>query len=638
MAACLYYRPGRPEKANDLGLCAKSAGFPHLFFSQSHRCFFSSTHTKTRFQMSSQLVTRSAAHDAPRSRRRTASSRGISGVTLDRKRAQNRISQQCVRERQAAYVRQMESVLDTLKPSTEDATEQTRYDRLAKAHLKVIDEKQHIKDALFRFRRKLLSVGNLATSAAEDPIFQELSDGTAPESELHHQDQEQPDANSDQISVCETIRAEPNAPNGASHAFPPHQPMVGNPIASDQRHSTMEQLSSESHDQILDSETAQWTLGVGAPSLDAAIVHSASSEYCTTYGSTWGLGHLSLPLGPFDLGAMSSILPIKPSLQMPQAGFSAQTLPGTAVSAVINNSSIFADDVKLAAQNIMSRWANSHATHDHSSRDVDHRNSLVRKLAATAVEVIGALAGLEPYIYGVYFSKYMESVVRWRLSNTLEDRLQIPPPFRPTPLQFTTPDHPMVIDFINWPSIRDQMILYSSALDLDAMSRDIVLNTVIELPNQRAAVNIYDIFFSHILPRVGGGRVRGDKSMLHNREWVYLKVPADSARALLSDSLSITQDALASEMTSRMGLSEAANQVSDVQGPKANSTGRIAPCGPLMTVSRALSAFGIDQPCKWKLSKDFQRKYPYIDCSLDVSNYEMMPASTVALDDVCTQN
>ncbi|KAM5342256.1 hypothetical protein ACJ41O_013222 [Fusarium nematophilum] len=475
----------------------------------------------------------------------------------------------------------MESVLDTLKPVAEDATEQTRYNSLVKAHLKLIDEKQHLEDALFRFRQKLLSVGNLATSAAD---------------------------------------------------------------------SATAQLPSEGHDETPSSEAVQWTLDAGAPLQDAAIFHLASSEYCipgppmsASCGSPWALGHSSLPLGLLDLDAASSALPIPPPIQMSQTGFLAQFLPpggsDTAVSAVINNSTIFADQVKLAAKNIMSRWIEPSANDDHESYAIGHRDRLVRKLAAIAVEVIGALAGLEPYIYGVYFSKYMESVVRWRLSNTLEDRLQIPPPFRPTPLQFTSPDYPMVIDFINWPSIRDQMILHSSTLDLDAMSRDIVLNTVIELPNQRVAVNIYDIFFSHILPRAGGGRAQGDKSMLHNREWVYLKVPADSTKAFLSNSFSITQDALASEMTSRMGLrSEAIDQVRDAHGPRTNTTGRTALCGPHMTVSQALSAFGIDQPCKWKLSRDFQRKYSYIDCSLDVSDYEMVPASTVALDHVCRQN
>ncbi|KAJ0356090.1 hypothetical protein COL154_011158 [Colletotrichum chrysophilum] len=108
----------------------------------------------------------SRGQDGPRSRKRAAASQGKSESAAEKKRTQNRISQQCAREKQSAYIRQMETLVAALKTPNEDATEQTKYDELVKAHLKLAEEKQQVEDALFRLRQKLLSVGNLATAAA----------------------------------------------------------------------------------------------------------------------------------------------------------------------------------------------------------------------------------------------------------------------------------------------------------------------------------------------------------------------------------------------------------------------------------------------------------------------------------------
>ncbi len=44
----------------------------------------------------------------------------------------------------------------------------------------------------------------------------------------------------------------------------------------------------------------------------------------------------------------------------------------------------------------------------------------------------------------------MESLMRWRLMPTFASRTAIPEPFRPTPLQYSTINYPVTIDFINW--------------------------------------------------------------------------------------------------------------------------------------------------------------------------------------------
>ena len=87
----------------------------------------------------------------------------------ERKRAQNRISQQCLREKNAAYVRNLENAVELLQNTATDADgggRRDRYETLVEAHLKLLKENQRLEEALFRLRKKLLSLSNAAASAA----------------------------------------------------------------------------------------------------------------------------------------------------------------------------------------------------------------------------------------------------------------------------------------------------------------------------------------------------------------------------------------------------------------------------------------------------------------------------------------
>lgn len=52
--------------------------------------------------------------------------------------------------------------------------------------------------------------------------------------------------------------------------------------------------------------------------------------------------------------------------------------------------------------------------------------------------------------------------------------MNIPEEFRPAALQVMSFDHPIATDFINWPSIRDQLIFKAGKYDLDRMVHDMV--------------------------------------------------------------------------------------------------------------------------------------------------------------------
>ncbi|CAI0651602.1 unnamed protein product [Colletotrichum noveboracense] len=554
----------------------------------------------------------SRGQDGPRSRKRAAASQGKSESAADKKRTQNRISQQCAREKQSAYIRQMETLVAALKTPNDDATEQTKYDELVKAHLKLAEEKQQVEDALFRLRQKLLSVGNLATAAADDPIFATLSKSYLESAS----EKEAPALERSEEERSSTIVVPPRGPGPAPAADVADLSAsnLGAPDASSGGAAMGLQSAPEHADTSYVSQSLHDTRSIlQSPSAflpaDLTMMPSLTTSM-PSWGSPCDSPNLRFPFGLFDSNATPTMM----SLPFDMMSFQHPQPSGNEMTAIINNSSLFADQVKLAANHVMSKSVGTSQDQMGHPLVMANQARLVSKLASIAVEVIGALAGLEPYIYGVTTN---------------------PVPFRPTPLQSATPFHPVVIDFINWPSIRDQMILYSSKLDLDAMSRDIVLNTVVDLPGKRVSVNIHDVFFNHILPRVGGGRADGSNSMLHNREWIYLKVPVNPAGGMTYTGFALVQEALAAEMDCRMEQTQSPRSTRTHLRPSDEGfASRSAPYGPEMMVADALAAFGIDQPSNWKLSKDFARKYPHIDCSLDVSQYEMVSSSSISLDDV----
>jgi hypothetical protein len=85
-----------------------------------------------------------------------------------RRRIQNRISQQCVRERRLARAKQLESlktmIKTSLNPST--ATPEPSQNALLSAQLELTNENKELKDALLRMRKKLLSLSSAAAAAA----------------------------------------------------------------------------------------------------------------------------------------------------------------------------------------------------------------------------------------------------------------------------------------------------------------------------------------------------------------------------------------------------------------------------------------------------------------------------------------
>jgi hypothetical protein len=84
-----------------------------------------------------------------------------------KKRAQNRLSQRCIREKQLVKIQQLERRLSLLQ-----AQNQSRSTEEVEAlNAQLLRENEELRDTLQVMRKKLLSIGSMATTAAgQSPI------------------------------------------------------------------------------------------------------------------------------------------------------------------------------------------------------------------------------------------------------------------------------------------------------------------------------------------------------------------------------------------------------------------------------------------------------------------------------------
>jgi len=84
-----------------------------------------------------------------------------------RKRLQNRISQQCVREKQAVYSKQIEALAGLIKSSTNvDRESANSQNAQLNMQMALIEENKELRDALLRMRKKMLSLSSAVGAVA----------------------------------------------------------------------------------------------------------------------------------------------------------------------------------------------------------------------------------------------------------------------------------------------------------------------------------------------------------------------------------------------------------------------------------------------------------------------------------------
>jgi hypothetical protein len=102
-------------------------------------------------------------------RKRNDTSNRQNNITrgVEKKKAQNRAAQKSFREKQQSYVQYLESFVETVKSghNTQDA-EETRYNKLLRIHLDLLENYHTLHDTCIRLRQKLWGIGQSAASAA----------------------------------------------------------------------------------------------------------------------------------------------------------------------------------------------------------------------------------------------------------------------------------------------------------------------------------------------------------------------------------------------------------------------------------------------------------------------------------------
>lgn len=229
---------------------------------------------------------------------------------------------------------------------------------------------------------------------------------------------------------------------------------------------------------------------------------------------------------------------------------------------------------------------------------VDHDSGVIADVVKIGVDLMARSSGFSAYIYGVGANECMERILRWRCSPSQTNRMNVPEPFRPTPLQYMSFDHPIAIDFINWPSIRDQLIFKAGTYDLPKMIDDIVSNTVIDIPQFRASINIHDTFITRVFSYSASNYFDQDLDRIFRS----------------CSGLTNYQDVI-QEITQKV-------QVKERKGASVGSA--LATKLQAFPKHQLASKWGLDRLEQWKLSQEFALAHPEIDCSSGEAHFDFL--------------
>jgi len=241
------------------------------------------------------------------------------------------------------------------------------------------------------------------------------------------------------------------------------------------------------------------------------------------------------------------------------------------------------------------------ATHQMPEKVLDN-------LINVAVYLIAVFAKVEIFLYCLGADRILEAVLRWRFLPSRENSYAIPSPFCPTPLQAYGPGHHVMIDCCVWPNIRDQLILHNGSYDMDELSADMMQLTVLEIPYLKAAANVLDLLVTDILPEENGS---SDASLHRSKSVLNQSATEDSHRT--DDPVQPVDQSLLNEIYRRI-----------VSGKPLELTPEETP-----RRSKLAPKFGLNNFHNWKLSTDFGKKYPFLDCTLAESKYPTISAATV---------
>ncbi|KAI1628442.1 hypothetical protein EDD37DRAFT_670344 [Exophiala viscosa] len=535
--------------------------------------------------------------------------------SVSRKRAQNRLSQQCFREKNRVRAKQLETLGELIKSSADSTIVPSaeQYKDLLNKQFALMEENSLLRDALLKMRKKLLSLSSAATAAADDPAAVDLLlKRSAPTgSEVLHQ--------TERIERA----SETNLAPGEVHEGNPPSP--GEPMQEVLRHTSLHVNSGLAVNEL--------------DALDFAGLYDPPQDSPESACALWPMAAMSMPStatvhvvpddpGFTDSGSRQGVLSLNSFI------FTAPTMPPAALYPdgvqeqrhVVPQWQFVPDSDELTQRSFTLHttdyWTVEEACMRYLAQLIDTNlphstlgfvrglgplhsdpakwnplrlhigrsalaGDVIDNLVRIGTELISKSSGLAHYIYGVGVNDYMEKILRWRISPTPQNRQAIPEPFCPTPLQLASRNtYCAVIDTLTWPSIRDQLIEQAGTYDLASIVSDIVEHTVIEVAGLGGAISVHDTFCSHIFAQ--------------NANSAEIDEPALPAPY----SLQATLQRIGLRMQS-MPYVEPSHPSSLSQWPYQ----RLSHKQPLATV------WGLDKYLQRKLSMEFAATHLFLDCS-----------------------
>ncbi|KAL0256847.1 tRNA 2'-phosphotransferase [Diplodia seriata] len=471
-----------------------------------------------------------------------------------RKRKQNRLSQQCLREKRsagvanqsfferlAADIRRLREVCETRQQQQQQQQEGVRRGggggsgvgsgdvggngqdevdvvaELVRINEGLIEENRCLREAVLRMRKKLLSLSGQASAAAEDPVFQKLlgKESEAADAAPNKRRKCSSSAGSGSASGRAVGSVSSDADDQPDRVVEPMPVDEGEIFANLQGEpsGSFNPLSSGSFDQRLVPTTTSGGQPHSLHVFPPPPQHTTAAELCSDFTATTA----RVPNQDFHAAPNFSFT------NLPQI-----SLTNTAIlDAWVSRS--YANSIAQKIENVCVQYAlksRAACKLDHMGaaglkpgpvfQQFDER-AMVERLADIAVHMIFDDTGLGRFINTLEGARdFLRSVLTCRIMlgcaapYDLADEPDVDADT--TPPWATTSTRPLIVDLIAWPSLRDQMIFHSSFYDLDEMTEDVVNYTVVDLPGQNLALQMYSTppnpFPSVCREYDGGGVVR----------------------------------------------------------------------------------------------------------------------------------
>ncbi|OJD32122.1 trna 2-phosphotransferase 1 protein [Diplodia corticola] len=471
----------------------------------------------------------------------------------------------------------------------------------------LVEENRCLREGVLRMRKKLLSLSGQASAAAEDPVFQKILGKESEAAEATAAPSKRRKCSSSAGSGSASGRAVGSASSDAEEpdriepvpidegdmfAHLPGEPSGSfNPLSS-----------SAGFDNRL--VTANQT-----DSLQLFPRHHTGPEICSAFTTT------TRPPPDFQTGPNFSFS------NLPQI-----SLTNTAILDAWMSRS-YANLLAQKVENVCVQYAlKSRACKldmgSHAFRHFDER-TMVERLGEIAVHMIFDDTGLGRFINTLEGARdFVKSVMTCRIMigcakphDLLPDEVDdtASPPW-------TTGTRPLIVDLIAWPSLRDQMVFHSSFYDLDEMTEDVVNYTVVDMPDQHLALQMYST-----PPNPFPSACRPDEYdavkpfRFAECEFTHkiLQLPTQDLFDIIARRMDAPPPATTTDYCAGAGAAGAVYAHSDLLGSAPSE------CIPAKTTtSRTFTGY--------KLSGAFFKKYPFLQCSSLASPYPFLPSCKVA--------